>query len=52
MEHRGDETHITTDEARSGQGTNVVRWVLLTSLFLAILALTGIWVTGALVTPQ
>lgn len=52
MEHRGEETHISTEEARSGQGLNVVRWILAISLFLAIAALTIIWVTGAVVTPQ
>ncbi|NLR39981.1 MULTISPECIES: hypothetical protein [unclassified Novosphingobium] len=52
MERRGEETHITTDEARGGEGLNVVRWVLLISLVLAIGALTVIWVTGALTTPQ
>lgn len=52
MERQGQETHITTDEARGGQGLNVVRWILAISLFLAVAALTIIWVTGALVTPQ
>ncbi|CAH0496799.1 hypothetical protein [Novosphingobium sp. CECT 9465] len=52
MERQGPETHITTEEARSGQGLNVVRWILAISLFLAVAALTIIWVTGALVTPQ
>ncbi|MBB3860215.1 hypothetical protein GGQ88_001481 [Novosphingobium hassiacum] len=52
MEHQGEETHITTDEARGGEGLNVVRWVLAISLFLAIVALTIIWVTGAMTTPQ
>ncbi|WP_372732387.1 hypothetical protein [Novosphingobium sp.] len=51
MERQGKETHITTDEARAGGSNNVVRWVLGVSLFLAIGALTIIWVTGALVTP-
>ncbi|MEL0251976.1 MAG: hypothetical protein VW935_08510 [Novosphingobium sp.] len=52
MERQGEETHITTDEVRGGEGLNVVRWVLLISLILAIGALTVIWVTGALTTPQ
>jgi hypothetical protein len=30
----------------------VVRWVLLISLVLAILALSAIWITGALTSPQ
>lgn len=52
MERQGEETHITTNEARGGEGLNVVRWVLLISLILAIGALTIIWMTGALTTPQ
>lgn len=44
--------HLTTDEARSGTGLNVVRWVLLISLVLAILALSAIWMTGALTSAQ
>ena len=52
MERQGEETHITTDEVRGGEALNVVRWVLLISLILAIGALTVIWVTGALTTPQ
>jgi hypothetical protein len=30
----------------------MVRWVLLISLVLAILALSAIWITGALTSPQ
>lgn len=52
MERHGEETHITTEEARGGTGLNVMRWVLPISLLLAIGALTMIWVTGALTTPQ
>lgn len=52
MERHGKETHITTEEARGGQGKNVLRWMLAGSLILAIVALTIIWVTGAIVTPS
>ncbi|SCY55808.1 hypothetical protein SAMN05660666_01994 [Novosphingobium aromaticivorans] len=52
MERHGEETHITTNEARGGDTYNIVRWVLAIGLFLAIGALTIIWVTGALVTPR
>lgn len=52
MEKQGEETHITTDEARGGEGLNVLRWMLAVSLVLAIAALTIIWVTGSLTTPQ
>ena len=56
---QNDHTHgqppparLTTDEARGATGFNVVRWVLLISLVLAILALSAIWITGALTSPQ
>lgn len=39
---------IDTTDARAGSREGVVRWVLLVSLGLAIIALTVIWVTGAL----
>ncbi|WP_197274613.1 hypothetical protein [Novosphingobium sp. AAP83] len=51
MERQGKETRITTDEARAGETSHVLRWVLGLSLTLAIVALTIIWVTGAIVTP-
>ncbi len=51
MERQGEETHITTEEARGGRTNHVVRWVLAISLLLAMSALTIIWVTGAVVTP-
>lgn len=51
MERQGNETHITTEEARGGRSNHVVRWVLGISLLLAIIALTIIWVTGAVMTP-
>lgn len=41
-------THIDQTDAKAGSKEGVVRWVLLISLGLAILALTIIWVTGAL----
>lgn len=40
--------HETTEQARSGTGPGVMRYVLGISLFLAIAALTIVWVTGAL----
>lgn len=52
MERHGEETHITTEEARGGEGLNVLRWILAISLILAIGALTIIWVTGAMTTAQ
>lgn len=52
MQRQGDEIHLDTDEARAGSNNNVVRYVLLIGLVLAILALSVIWITGALTTPQ
>jgi len=47
MERRGDEIHVTTEEASGGTTPHIVRYVLATSLLLAILALSAIWITGA-----
>lgn len=41
-------TRIDEDDAKAGTKEGVVRWVLLISTGLAIIALTIIWVTGAL----
>ena len=48
MERQGDEIHITTEEARAGTTPHIVRYVLAISLALAILALSAVWITGAL----
>jgi hypothetical protein len=47
MEREGSETHIETDEARGGSTPHIVRYILVISLFLAIAALSLIWITGA-----
>lgn len=52
MEHQGAETHVSTEEARGGETPNIVRWVLLIGITLAILALSAIWITGALNSDQ
>ena len=52
MERRGEEIHLETEEARSGEMSHVVRYVLLIGLVLAILALSAIWITGATTSPQ
>ena len=39
--------HRTVDEARGGESPNIVRWVLGISLSAAIIALSVIWITGA-----
>lgn len=41
-------THVDQTDAKAGSREGVVRWVLLISLGLAIIAMTIIWVTGAL----
>lgn len=41
-------TRINETDAKAGSNEGVVRWVLLISLGAAIIALTFIWVTGAL----
>ena len=40
--------HVDQTDAKAGSREGVVRWVLLVSLSLAIIAMTVIWVTGAL----
>lgn len=52
MERQGDEIHLDTTEARGGDTPNVVRYVLLFGLLLAIMALSAIWITGAATSPQ
>ena len=48
MPQHDPETRIDETDAKGGSNEGVVRWVLLISLSLAIIALTVIWVTGAL----
>jgi hypothetical protein len=48
MQEPDRQTRIQEQDAKGGSNEGVVRWVLLFSLGLAILALTIIWVTGAL----
>lgn len=52
METPGREVHIDQDEARAGSTPGIVRYILLISLVLAIVALTVIWVTGAATSNQ
>ena len=40
------EIHKTTNEARAGSTPHIVRYVLTVSLFLAILAMVGIFLWG------
>lgn len=48
MEQQGDELHAETDNARAGSTPNIVRWVLIIGLLLAIVLLSITWITGAL----
>ncbi|HKT84845.1 MAG TPA: hypothetical protein VJQ77_02030 [Novosphingobium sp.] len=48
MQRIGEEVHIDTDEVRGGSTPHVVRYVLLVSLALAILALSAIWIGRAI----
>lgn len=52
MERQGKEVHVTTDEARGGNTPHIVRYILLISVVLAIVALSAIWMTGASQAPQ
>ena len=52
MERYGEEVHVSTDEARGASTPHIVRYVLLFSLVLAIIAMSVIWMTGAYNAPQ
>lgn len=52
MERQGEEVHVSTTEARSGSTPHIVRYVLGFSLILAILALSAIWIIGAVNTDK
>ena len=48
MERHGEEVHVSTVEARGGSTPHVVRYMLTIGLILAIVALSAIWISGAL----
>lgn len=48
MERHGDEVHLNSTEASGGITRQGVRYVLGISLFLTIVALSAIWISGAL----
>ncbi|WP_324698186.1 MULTISPECIES: hypothetical protein [Novosphingobium] len=52
MERPGEEIHIDKTDARAGSAPNVMRYVLLVSLALAIVALSAIWITGSVQAPE
>lgn len=47
MADEANEPHFDTDAARGASTPNIVRWILLISLFAAIALLSIIWITGA-----
>jgi len=48
MFREGEEVHVTTEEARGGSTNMGMRYVLIISLALVIVALSAIWITGAI----
>lgn len=48
MDQRGEEVHVSETEASGGSKEGVVRWVLIVGILLAIVFLTVIWTSGAL----
>ena len=52
MEREAGQVHIDKEEARSGNTPHIVRYVLIISTVLAIVALSAIWITGALSTTN
>ncbi|MCB2015388.1 MAG: hypothetical protein R3E11_09800 [Sphingobium sp.] len=47
MRRLGEEVHLDADEARAGDTPHIVRYVLVIGLFLAIVAMSVIWISGA-----
>ena len=52
MEREGEEIHVTETEAKAGNRGNHARNILVISLFLAIIILSAMWITGALNASQ
>lgn len=48
MQRIGEEIHLDTDEARGGSTPNILRYILLISLALAVLAMSAVWIGRAL----
>jgi hypothetical protein len=48
MRKIGDHIYLDTQEARGGDTPHIVRYVLMTSLLLAIFAMSAVWILGAL----
>ena len=52
MQTRGQEVHLDQNEARAGSTPRIVRYVLLISITLAIIALSAVWIIGAANGPK
>jgi cytochrome c-type biogenesis protein CcmH/NrfG len=48
MQRIGDEIHLDDDEARGGATPHIVRYVLIVSLVLVVLAMSTIWIARAI----
>ncbi len=48
MHTQDEEVHIETEDASAGEKTGHMRWVLGIGLFLAILAMSLVWIVPAL----
>ena len=48
MHKDGEQVHLSEEEASGGRKTGAMRWVLGVGTLLAIVALSAIWITGAL----
>jgi cobalamin biosynthesis Mg chelatase CobN len=48
MHKDGEEVHVSEEEASAGAKGQGVRYVLAIGLLLVIIALSAIWITGAL----
>ena len=48
MYKEGESVHLSEEEASGGTKDGVVRWVLIIGTLLAIVALSAIWITGAI----
>ncbi len=49
MQKNGDQIEVSTEEASGGVTNHGVRYVLIISLFLAIMVLSLAWITGAII---
>lgn len=52
MQRDAGEIHIDETAARAGSTPHIVRYVLIVSTVLAILALSAVWISGALSTTE